>query len=83
MKGKSDADLVVFLAKLTTISELRENLEDILDRMKLYLDKYAGCKLIGKTPYAVQVSVNCHGHIHSVDILPSVDIVRKSMTYVH
>lgn len=45
--------------------------------MKLYLDKYAGCKWIGKTPYAVQVSVNCHGHIHSVDILPSVDIVRK------
>lgn len=77
VKGKSDADLVVFLAKLTTISELREILEDIFDWMKLYLDKYAGCKLIGKTPYAVQVSVNCHGHIHSVDILPSVDIVRK------
>lgn len=83
MKGKSDADLVVFLAKLTTISELRENLDNILDRMKLYLDKYAGCKWIGTTPYAVQVSVNCHGHIHSVDILPSVDIVRKSMIYVH
>lgn len=77
VKGKSDADLVVFLAKLTTISELREILEDILDRMKLYLDKYAGCKWIGTTRYAVQVSVNCHGHIHSVDILPSVDIVRK------
>lgn len=77
VKGKSDADLVVFLAKLTTISELREILEDILDRMKLYLDKYAGCKWIGTTQYAVQVSVNCHGHIHSVDILPSVDIVRK------
>lgn len=77
VKGKSDVDLVVFLAKLTTISELREKLNDIFDRMKLYLNKYAGCKVIGTTPYAVQVSVNCHGHIHSVDILPSIDIIRK------
>lgn len=77
VKGKSDADLVVFLAKLTTISELRENLDVILDRMKLYLDKYAGCKWKGTTPFAVQVSVTCHGHFHSVDILPSVDILRK------
>lgn len=82
MKGKSDVDLVVFLAKLTTISELREKLNDIFDRMKLYLNKYAGCKVIGTTPYAVQVSVNCHDHIHSVDILPSIDIIRKSMAYV-
>lgn len=78
MKGKSDADLVVFLAINDTISELQGSLNDILGRMKYYLGKYGECNVEGTTSHAVKVSVTCHGHSHDVDILPSVDILRKS-----
>lgn len=76
VKGKSDADLVVFLASYHNISTLRDNLRDILARMKLYLGKYGGCDVEGTTLHAVKVSVTCHGHSHSVDILPIADILK-------
>lgn len=76
VKGKSDADLVVFLANFRTMSNLRDNLKDILARMKVYLGTYGGCDVEDTTLHAVKVSVTCHGHSHSVDILPSVDILR-------
>lgn len=77
VKGKSDADLVVFLASYDTILELRGSMNDILDQMKYYLGKYGECIVEGTTAHAVKVSVNCHGHSHDVDILPSVNILRK------
>lgn len=76
VKGKSDADLVVFLANFRTMSNLRDSLRDILARMKEYLGTYGGCDVEGTTLHAVKVSVTCHGHSHSVDILPSADILR-------
>lgn len=76
VKGKSDADLVVFLANFRTMSNLRDNLTDILARMKVHLGTYGGCDVEGTTSHAVKVSVNCHGHSHSVDILPSADILK-------
>nr|XP_022293879.1 2'-5'-oligoadenylate synthase 1A-like [Crassostrea virginica] len=76
VKGKSDADLVVFLANFHTISELHPNLPNIFARMIQYLGTYGGCNVTGKTPHAVQVSVHCHGHSHDADILPSVDILK-------
>lgn len=53
MKGKFDVDFVVFLVKFIIILEFWEILEDIFDWMKLYFDKYVGCKLIGKILYVV------------------------------
>lgn len=47
--------------------------------MKVYLGTYGGCDVEGTTLHAVKVSVTCHGHSHSVDILPSVDILRYGM----
>ncbi|XP_078322344.1 2'-5'-oligoadenylate synthase 1A-like [Crassostrea virginica] len=76
VKGKSDADLVVFLARFHTVSELRQSLPSILDRMKLYLGRYGGCDVTGTSSYAVKVSVPCYGHSHDVDILPSVNILN-------
>nr|XP_022293878.1 2'-5'-oligoadenylate synthase 1A-like isoform X2 [Crassostrea virginica] len=76
VKGKSDADLVVFLANFHTISDLRVNLPSIFARMKRYLGEYGGCDVTGTTPHAVQVSVHCHGHSHDADILPSVNILK-------
>lgn len=81
VKGKSDADLVVFLAKLSTMSDFLKHSEDILNRMKVYLDKHPKCYGVDKTLHAVQVSFSCHGHDHSADILPSVDILAKSMRH--
>lgn len=61
------------------MSNLRDNLRDILARMKVHLGTYGGCDVEGTTSHAVKVSVNCHGHSHSVDILPSADILKYSM----
>lgn len=47
--------------------------------MSLYLGKHDGCNIEGTTLHAVKVSVNCHGHSHNVDILPSADILGYSM----
>lgn len=79
VKGKSDADLVVFLTSYRTIPHLRDNLRNILARMRDYLDTYGGCDVEETTLHAVKVSVTCHGHSHSVDILPSTDVLRYSM----
>lgn len=76
VKGKSDADLVVFLTSYRTIPHLRDNLRNILARMRDYLDTYGGCDVEETTLHAVKVSVTCHGHSHSVDILPSADVLR-------
>ncbi|XP_048768093.1 2'-5'-oligoadenylate synthase 1A-like [Ostrea edulis] len=76
VKGKSDADLVVFMARFHSISVLRDSLNRILDRMKLYLGTHAGCTVEGTTAHAVKVSLSCHaGHTHDVDILPSVNVL--------
>lgn len=82
VKGKSDADLVVFLARYRTISELRGSLDSILNQMSLYLGKHDGCNIEGTTLHAVKVSVKCHGHSHNVDILPSADILGYKTKYV-
>lgn len=78
VKGKSDADLVVFLAKLSTMSDFLKHSEDILNQMKVYLKKHPKCHVVDTTLHAVQVSFSCHGHDHSADILPSVDILAKN-----
>lgn len=84
VKGKSDADLVVFLASYDTISEVRGSMNDILGRMLCYLGHYGECNVEETTSHAVKVSVTCHGHSHDVDILPSVDILKKkSRTHVY
>lgn len=77
VKGKSDADLVVFLASYNNITELRGSMNDILDQMEYYLKKYGECIVEETTAHAVKVSVTCHGHSHDVDILPSVNILKK------
>ncbi|XP_062604692.1 2'-5'-oligoadenylate synthase 3-like [Saccostrea cucullata] len=79
VKGKSDADLVVFLSSFHSISQLYASLPSILQRMKLYLDKYGHCTIEKTTSHAVKVSLSCHaGHTHDVDILPSVNILSKN-----
>ncbi|XP_071181761.1 2'-5'-oligoadenylate synthase 1A-like [Mytilus edulis] len=79
VKGKSDADLVVFLAnrKIDSIQALQNYMETVLDGMKTYLHD-GECIIDGKTRHAVKVSVSCHiGHSIDVDILPSVNILDK------
>lgn len=76
VKGKSDADLVVFLAEFHSVSHLRAKIKRILDEMQVYLVEYSGCKLEGTTWHAVKVLITSNGHTHSVDILPSVDILK-------
>ncbi|XP_078322343.1 inactive 2'-5'-oligoadenylate synthase 1B-like isoform X2 [Crassostrea virginica] len=76
VKGKSDADLVVFLATFHTVSELSQKLASILDTIKLYLFTYDECDITGTTSYAVKVSLSCDDHSHNVDILPSVNILE-------
>ncbi|XP_078322331.1 2'-5'-oligoadenylate synthase 1A-like isoform X2 [Crassostrea virginica] len=77
VKGKSDADLVVFLANYRSIFDLSLHLRVIFAEMKLYLGRYGGCVITGTTRHALQVSVHCHGHSHDADILPSVDILKR------
>lgn len=76
VKGKSDADLVVFLENFHTMPELQENLDNILREMEMLLYGCGKCKVEGRTSHAVKVSVSCDGHSHSVDILPSVNILK-------
>lgn len=78
--GKSDADLVVFLAEFHSISTLRSEIKRILDEMQEYFVKFGGCKLEGKTWHAVKLLITCNDHTHSVDILPSVDILKLKTT---
>lgn len=80
VKGKSDADLVVFLAEFHSISTLRSEIKRILDEMQEYFVKFGGCKLEGKTWHAVKLLITCNDHTHSVDILPSVDIFKLKTT---
>ncbi|XP_062590762.1 2'-5'-oligoadenylate synthase 1A-like [Saccostrea cucullata] len=78
VKGKSDADLVVFLSKFRSIPDLRDSLPNILETMKLYLGSYGECIVEGVTSHAVKVSLSCHAnHTHNVDILPSVNILNR------
>lgn len=77
VKGKSDADLVVFLNNIDTISELQENMTSILDDMKSRLNDCDDYHVEGSTQFAVKISINCDGHSHSVDILPSINIIGK------
>lgn len=81
VKGKSDADLVVFLANFRSIPDLRRVMNRILDDMKSYLVNYRGLTPEETTMHAVKVSITCDDHSHSVDILPSVNILklRKSV----
>ncbi|XP_062590758.1 2'-5'-oligoadenylate synthase 1A-like isoform X2 [Saccostrea cucullata] len=80
VKGKSDADLVVFLSSFHSISKLHSTLPSILQRMKLYLGQHGHCTVEGTTRHAVKVSLSCHaGHTHDVDILPSVNILSKNL----
>ncbi|VDI35290.1 2'-5'-oligoadenylate synthetase [Mytilus galloprovincialis] len=79
VKGKSDADLVVFLSnpKFDSIPVLQNQMNKILNNMELYL-RHGECTIEGQTPHAVKVSVSCHKeHTHDVDILPSVNILDK------
>ena len=78
VKGMSDTNLVVFLTRFHTVSELRQRLPNILDRMEMYLDRYDGCDVTGTSSYAVKVFVPCYGHSHDLVILPSVNILDTS-----
>lgn len=78
--GKSDADLVVFLAEYHSISTLRSEIKRILDEMQEYFVKFGGCNLEEKTCHAVKLLITCNDHTHSVDILPSVDILKLKTT---
>lgn len=49
----------------------------ILDDMKSRLNDCDDCHVEGSTQFAVQISINCDGHSHSVDILPSINIIGK------
>ncbi|XP_061177195.1 2'-5'-oligoadenylate synthase 1A-like [Saccostrea echinata] len=78
VKGKSDADLVVFLSNYDSISSLKQNLPEILKEVETYLGSYGDCTITGKTIHAVQISLSCHAnHYHDVDILPTVNILAK------
>lgn len=75
VKGKSDADLVVFLARFDSIIELYKSIKEILDRMKSSLDNQKDFTVERTTAHAVKVSLSCQvGHSHDVDILPSVKV---------
>ncbi|XP_062604693.1 2'-5'-oligoadenylate synthase 1-like [Saccostrea cucullata] len=75
---KSDADLVVFLVRLQTIPKLRREMLSVKEEMICYLGKEKNITVEGTTPYAVKVCLSCDsGHSHDVDILPSVDILKK------
>ncbi|CAC5400589.1 OAS [Mytilus coruscus] len=79
VKGKSDADLVVFLAdrNFDSIPYLQNHMDKVLNDMETYL-RHGKCTIEGKTFHAVKVSVSCHKeHTHDVDILPSVNILDK------
>lgn len=53
--GKSDADLVVFLAEFHSISTLRSEIKRILDEMQEYFVKFGGCNLEEKNLSRSQV----------------------------
>ncbi|XP_056016126.1 2'-5'-oligoadenylate synthase 3-like [Ostrea edulis] len=75
VKGKSDADLVVFLARFDSIIELYKSIKEILDRMKSSLDNQKDFTVERTTAHAVKVSLSGQvGHSHDVDILPSVKV---------
>lgn len=58
-------------------------MNDILDQMEYYLKKYGECIVEETTAHAVKVSITCHGHSHDVDILPSVNILKKSKNFIN
>lgn len=45
--------------------------------MKSRLNDCDDCHVEGSTQFAVQISINCDGHSHSVDILPSINFIGK------
>lgn len=76
VKGKSDIDLAMMMASYNTVEKLMRDMGTILQKLQDYLGNYGEVKVVGKTPYAVQVELSCHkGHTHSVDILPAVSIL--------
>ncbi|XP_053391606.1 2'-5'-oligoadenylate synthase 1A-like [Mercenaria mercenaria] len=76
VKGKSDIDLTLILARYSEVEAMIHDMPSILHQLEQYLEKYGHVKVVGKTGHAVQVELSCHsGHTHSVDILPAVDIL--------
>lgn len=75
VKGKSDIDLVIFLRNYSDVRTLRRNLSSHLKTLKDRLESYNKIRVVGETLFAVQVEMPCQaGYIHSVDVLPSVDL---------
>ncbi|XP_074660130.1 2'-5'-oligoadenylate synthase 2-like [Tubulanus polymorphus] len=84
LKNRSDVDLVVFLNGVDSISDLQRNMSSFKDQIKSALscsDKpYCNRQFEKTTKFSVQVTLrpkSCCNITVKVDILPSLDIVRK------
>ena len=78
IKGSSDIDLVLMLAKYENVAELREALPRLLTLLHRSLEQFENVSVTGETKFSVQIEyTGGDGNSHEIDVLLAVDAITN------